>query len=322
MSAEHFGEKLRASMFGHRMTRGMYGYPKRTPTQKFTREQMGEDLWQGTAWVFRDEDHTEHSDVYMLVQRDQALRNFDLSMQHFDSLDAEEFEEALQHVLLKGRTFKPVESLQHWDDVEGAYIMVFDDYKQFYIGQSTDVRKRIRQHWSTRKPFDRLIWGTVYNSILPVDEFRALDNTRIYAARSRVPYAVEERAEKAADQMFCLNRMSGGESTPVVRMLSGMIPRNRLHGRVSLPLSYEDYEEAQEEIENLVTQADASTRTGLSTQLAGMDMTIYSVQRKSEGQFLWSRRDSIAHAAGLGKLSGEDFSAFLTAMGEQVIWPD
>jgi len=78
-----------------------------------------------------------------------------------------------------------VESLRDWDDVEGAYILVFDEYKQFYFGQSGNVRKRIMQHWSTCKPFDRLIYGTSYSSIPPMDELRALDTTRIYAARSK-----------------------------------------------------------------------------------------------------------------------------------------
>ncbi|MGO4145732.1 hypothetical protein AB4Y77_11650 [Paenarthrobacter sp. YAF11_1] len=53
----------------------------------------------------------------------------------------------LQHVLAKGRTFKPLESLPAMDGREAAYIMVFDEYKQFYIGESWDVRKRIKQHW-------------------------------------------------------------------------------------------------------------------------------------------------------------------------------
>lgn len=156
--------------------------------------------------------------------------NFDLSMQYFASLDRDEFEDALQHVLVKGRTFKPVQSLADWDDVAGAYIMVFDEYKQFYVGQSEDIRKSIRTHWATRKPFDRLIFGDNYESIFPVDEFRAFDNTRVYTARSRNPYAVEERAEKAADPRFCLNRMSGGEADPWRLLVALSSPRSRTHG--------------------------------------------------------------------------------------------
>lgn len=321
-NVEHFGEKLRESKFGHRMTRELYAYPSRAPKQRRYREELGERSWEESAWVYRDDEHAQHSDLYLLVQRDQALVNFDLSLRYFESLDRDEFEEALQHVLLKGRTFKPVVSLQDWEGVAGAYVMVFDDYKQFYIGQSEDIRKRIKKHWTARKPFDRLVFGSPYNSVFPMDEFRALDNTRLYAARSRNPYAVEERAEKAADRRFSLNRMAGGEADPWALMMALSIPRGRNHEPATVPLSYEDYEEAWQEIANLITQAGVSPRQDLVARLAGADMTIYSISRDTGGSFMWSRRDSIRGAAARGELSVDEYSAFLTAIGERVVWPD
>lgn len=317
----HFGEKLRGSKFGHRMTRELYAYPSRAPKQRIYREDAGEQLWADTAWVYRDGEHTQHSDVYLLIQRDQALVNFDLSMRYFESLDRNEFEDALQHVLVKGRTFKPVESLQDWDAVEGAYVMVFDDYKQFYIGQSEDVRKRIKRHWTTRKPFDRLIFGSPYDSIFPTDEFRALDNTRIFAARSRNPYAVEERAEKGADQRFSLNRMSGGEADSWTLMVALNMPRSRVHGPVAIQLSYANYEDARDELAGLASQTGPSPRHDLVAKLANMDMTIHAVPRESGGQVMWSRRDFVRGAAVRGELSVEEYAAFLVAIGERVIWP-
>lgn len=154
---EHFGEQLRASRFGHKMTRELYAYPNRRPKEKPRREDWPEEVWNDTAWMYRDEEHTEHSDVFLLAYRDAALTNFDLSMKYFSSLDQDDFEGALNHVLAKGRTFKPVQSLKPWDGVAGAYIMVFDEYRQFYIGQSNDIRSRIKKHWTHRKPFDRVL---------------------------------------------------------------------------------------------------------------------------------------------------------------------
>ncbi|WP_369744460.1 GIY-YIG nuclease family protein [Paenarthrobacter sp. AMU7] len=320
---EHFGEKLRGSKFGHKMTRDMYAYPSRAHKQRPNRELLGEQLWKDTAWCYRDEEHTQHSDLYLLWQRDGALRNFDLSMEYFNSLDADEFETALQHVLDKGRTFKPVESLAALDGKEGAYIMIFDEYKQFYIGQSWDVRKRIKQHWGARKPFDRLIYGrSMYESIFPVDELRALDNTRIYAARSRNPFAVEERAEAATDQRFCLNRMMGGEPTPIARMLSGLSPRSRTHGVASASLTYEEFEGERDKLDDAIALERSAAEPGLPSLLAQMDMDIHSVQREDGTQFPWSRRDSIAAAARHGDLSVLEYAAFLTAMGEKVVWPE
>ena len=320
---EHFGEKLRASKFGHKMTRDMYAYPSRAQKQRPKREMMGEQFWEATSWCYRDEEHTQHSDLYLLVQRDAALRNFDLSIEYFRSLDADDFESALQHVLDKGRTFKPVESLAKLDGKEGAYIMVFDEYKQFYIGQSWDIRKRIKQHWGARKPFDRLIYGgSMYNSIFPVDELRALDTTRIYAARSTSPYAVEGRAEAAADQRFCRNRMMGGEPTAMARMLSGLSPRARTHGVVSTSLTYAEYESERDAVHGLIALERSAADPGLIEVLAQMDMSIHSVERKDGTQFLWSRRDTIAKAAKHDDLGVQDYAAFLKAIGEKVVWPE
>lgn len=320
---EHFGEKLRASKFGHKMTREMYAYPSRAQKQRPKRELLGEHLWEATAWCYRDEEHTQHSDLYLLWQRDLALRNFDLSMDYFSSLDGGDFEAALQHVLAKGRTFKPVESLPALDGKEGAYIMVFDEYKQFYIGQSWDIRKRIKQHWGARKPFDRLIYGrSMYDSVFPADELRALDTTRIYAARSCSPHIVEGRAEAAADRRYCLNRMMGGEPTPMALMLSGLGPRSRTHGFVSASLAYKEFERERQSVCDVIALDRSATEPGVVTTLAQMDMSIHSVLREDDTTFLWSRRDTIARAAKHGDLSVQEFTAFLTALGEKVVWPE
>ncbi|AUI52921.1 GIY-YIG nuclease family protein [Arthrobacter crystallopoietes] len=322
LGCEHLGELLRGPQIGHKMIRDLYAFPSRSQKRKPNRAHFSDQSWENTAWAYRDEDHAQHSDAYLLVQRDTALRNFDLSMRYFESLDADELETALEHVLAKGRTFKPVESLPDWDDVEGAYVMVFDEYKQFYIGQSRNVRKRIKQHWGGRKSFDRLIYGrSMYTSIFPVDELRALDNTRIYAARSSNPYAPEERAEKAADQRFCLNRMTGGEATPLALMLRDINPRGRGHGVVAVPLSFGEYQREREGLANKIAQTPPPHRSTLIAELAGMDMTIYSMKPETGAPFMWSRRDGIASAVPRGELSVEEFTSFLELMGEKVIWP-
>lgn len=319
---EHFGELLRGTKFGHKMTRRLYAYPNRSTHERLTQQEVGEELWERTAWAYSDRAHKRHSDAYLLVQRDAALVNFDLSMQYFSSLDTGEFETALDHVLAKGRTFKPVQSLQDWDGVAGAYIMVFDEYRQFYIGQSEDIRKRIKKHWGSRKNFSRLIFGSKYESILPVDELRATDTTRIFAARSRNPHAVEERTEKVADQRFCLNRMAGGSATPLKLMLTAVNPRQRCIQPASLRLSFEEYERARDGVANMVAQTGPSRGPSLVAGLASLDMSIYSVDDADGSVFLWSRRDSISSAAARGELAVDEFASFLRALGEEIIWPE
>ncbi|GAA4054313.1 hypothetical protein GCM10023063_48650 [Arthrobacter methylotrophus] len=214
-----------------------------------------------------------------------------------------------------------MQSLKDWDGVAGAYILVFDEYRQFYVGKADDIRKRIKHHWGARKYFDRLVFPNKYESVFPVDELRALDTTRIYAARSTNPYAVEERAEKAADKRFCLNRMPGGEAGPFALMLSAIKPRGRSHGVLPVPLSWEGYEQVWDGVVNLIAQA-SSPGPDLVAELARLDMTVHTVSGKDDSRFMWSRRDGIASAVVRGELCVENFAAFLEAMGETIIWPE
>jgi hypothetical protein len=145
-----------------------------------------------------------------------------------------------------------------------------------------------------------------------------MDTTRIYAARSQNPYAVEQRAEGAADQRFCLNRMLGGEATPLMLMLTGLNPRARAHGFASLTLSEKDQRKVKKEIQRLIERGGPH----FAEQLAGLDLGIYSVARKDGEQRFWSRRDEVTVAAMRGRIGVEQYAEFLTGIGETVVWPD
>lgn len=319
---EHLGERLRASKRGLTMTRDQYAYPNRRNHDSLPRDMYSTEEWDGHAWAYRDDDHTEYSDAFLLVQRDRALVNFDLSMRYFDSLDPGEFEAALDRVLTAGRTLKPVASLPDWDGVEGCYVMVFDRYKQFYVGTTEDIRRRIKTHWTARKPFDRILFGTPYDSIFPADELRPLDTTRLYAARSRNRFNMEERVEKAADQRFCLNRMIGGEATPLLLALTALGPRTRPLGLGVTPMKWGgEYQQARGETLDAVTFAATLPPAKAADLLAGMDMGIYSVTRDDGAPFMWSRRDGVASAVICGNLDTVRYAAFLEALGERVLWP-
>ena len=317
----HFGERLGSSKFGYKMTRRMYAYPSRSPHQRPSRELMSPEAWESSGWAYQDEDHTKLSDVFLLTQRDAALVNFDLSMKYFASLDAEGFEAALQHALAHGGGFKPVQSLPDWDDLEGVYVMVFDEYRQFYVGQSRDVRKRIKGHWSTRKSFDRLLFGSPYSSILAVDELRALDTTRIYARATTSAYELERRTEAASDRRFCLNRMMGGEADAITMMAALAGPRSRHHGGVIPSMSWEDYRSERDRIAEMVERSQVAGQLRSIAELASLDMGVFSVSREDGSLFTWSRRDAIRGAARRGELSVDAYTQFLEAIGETVVWP-
>lgn len=313
----HFGEYLRASKFGHKMTRDLYAYPNRKPKERLNRKYISDEAWNSLAWAHRDADYSEHSDAFLLVQRDQALVNFDLAMRYFAALDTGEFEDALQRILEKGRTFQAVQSLKDWQGVSGVYVLVFDEYRQFYVGKANDIRKRVRDHWVSRKPFDRLLFGSHYESVFPVDELRALDTTRIYAARSKNPFGLEERVEKVGDPRFSLNRTWGGEPS-TLQLVS---PRRHRYLVDVTPISLAEFKHCREQLRTLLAQARQSKTVGVANLLAEVDLRVFEVECTDRSSFLWSRRDEIARWAAHGTLDLLEYGNFVSKVGHNVLWP-
>ncbi|OII27314.1 GIY-YIG nuclease family protein [Frigoribacterium sp. MCBA15_019] len=320
--AEHFGETLTRSKFGHRMTRAMYGYPSRVPHSRVRRESVSDEFWEGVAWAYRDDEHRRHSDLYLLVQRDEALRNYDLSMTYFEALRTKEFEEALQRVLASAPSLQQVDALPNWHEAEGVYVMVFDDIKQFYVGRASDIRRRIRSHWSGRKSFDRLVWGSIYSSILPVDELRALDNTRIFAVKRRRHDLLEAQVEAAGDQVYMLNRIRGGALSPIELLLAAGSPRHRPHHMTARGATPGDLNAVEQDVDQRITDSRADGAEAVAASLSTLDMSIRSGVRPDGSLFLWSARDFIADAARRSTLTIPEYSAFLARMGETIVWPE
>lgn len=317
---EHFGEGLNRSKFGFKMTRDMFAYPRRAPHQRLLRNEVPDDYWNSVAWEYQDEEHTRRSDLYLLVQRDAALVHFDLSMRYFASLDIRSFEKALSHVLAQA-DLCPVASLPDWDSASGVYVMVFDEYRQFYVGQAYDIRRRVKDHWIRRKSFDRLLFGDKYASIFPVDEFRPLDNTQLFAMRSDSPFDLESDLVAASDPRFTLNRIDGGR--PDVSRISPLVTMARQRQLVdrSLVVPFSYYQQAKDQVRADIQEARSSGSGSVGQMLSELDMSIYEVSDE-DTLFFWSRRDSIARAAVNGDITFLEYEGFLTAIGETVIWPE
>lgn len=93
--------------------------------------------------------------------------------------------------------------------------MVLDHYNQAYVGVSSSrggIKARIRQHWSTNTPFDRLLFGEVDDSTLSIGSFRALGTTRIFASVVRDPLSLEDKVIRSLPKKFVLNRIRGGDA--------------------------------------------------------------------------------------------------------------
>jgi len=219
-SMSHFGINIRPGKLGPKLTRENYAIiDKRSSTNEYVKacldavrsQNEKEKFLSIYKGVFEDESATTYTDTWCQEQRRKALINFDLNMKLFASLDHDEFNEEIDRFLRKHRSeFKEITDLNLAEGKSGYYIMVLDEYCQAYIGTSTNIKRRIMTHWSKRKQFDRLIFGSVERSKLSIDSFRALDTTRILAAFSDEVYSVEDDYINELSSKFCANRTGGG----------------------------------------------------------------------------------------------------------------
>lgn len=165
---------------------------------------------------------------------------------------------------------------------------------------------------------DRLVYGTPYDSILPGDELRALDTTRVYAARSLHPDAVEERLELAVDPRFALNRNAGGTLDPLGILLTGA--RARDHAFTAVPSAPGEYWVARDIIKDHV-EAARHNATSPIPLLAGVDMGVRVEMDQDGRSHFWSNRDLVGVALRSGLITGAEFEEFLTWHRETVAWP-
>ena len=100
--------------------------------------------------------------------------------------------------------------------------MVFDGYRQVYVGQSSDIRKRVKTHWTGTKEFDRLLCGDTHDSVLSIDAFRCLDTTRIFAACTNRADTLEKKILRTLPKGYVLNRVDGGRPNGLRVMFLGL----------------------------------------------------------------------------------------------------
>lgn len=212
-NAVHFGLAVRrGAKYGLRMTRETYAQISKRSSTVIPRDRYLRH-WERTAHLYEDDDHTIHTDEWCKAHQGRALRNYDLNIALFASLDPMEFHAAVESALGANPRLVEVTDLNKWDGKTGLYVMVLGEYKQVYVGITNGmggIKARVRQHWSANKQFDRLLFGPENESILSIDSFRALDTTQIFAARVRDPHALEDQVINAFPAKFVINRIRGG----------------------------------------------------------------------------------------------------------------
>lgn len=200
---EHFGVKVREGKYGLEICRDKYAIiSNKNSLHKFP----------SMEYAYADTEGKTYTDEWCKLHRENCLKNFDLNMKFYSSLNHEEFNEEIAKFLKTHKYFAEVSDLNKYDGISGYYIMILDKYCQIYIGTSNDIKKRIQQHWTKIQEFDRLIFpiDAVNTSVLTIDSFRALDTTRILACKTESIYECEDAYINAFSPKFITNRIQGG----------------------------------------------------------------------------------------------------------------
>ncbi len=171
---------------------------------------------------YDDEECKIYSDSFCIEWQKKCLLNFDMNLAFFDQIPRKSFEDALRQLIMSNKRIKQIFDLNDYKEICGIYVLVLDEYKQVYIGQAQDIKKRIMQHWSKKKPFDRLIFGGVNNSVLSIDSFGALDTTRIFILETESLDSSEKFAVRKMPAHFRLNRIGGGIPTNKIDILEAL----------------------------------------------------------------------------------------------------
>ena len=201
---KHFGVEVREGKYGSKLTREHYAIINNRNTLKVKFARIEE--------AYADEQGKFYTQKWCAAYREMCLENFDLNMRFFKSLDHEDFDNELNDFLKRNQGFKEVHDLNEYAGMSGYYLMVLDEYCQVYVGTTDDIKKRIRDHWTARVEFDRLLFPmcAVKTSILSIDSFRALDTTRIFAYATEETYKKENDYIEEFSRNFVTNRVSGG----------------------------------------------------------------------------------------------------------------
>ena len=207
MTVEHFGVKLIKKSKKLKLNREEFALINTKPSQPYS-----DSLSERNAYV--DDKGSAYREEWCKEYRELCLKNYDLNMQFFSSLDAEEFNNQLSAFLRRHKCFKKVHDLKEYAGVEGYYIIVLDEYKQVYIGKSNDIKKRMLRHWSSTLPFDRTLFPmyAYTRSCFSIDFFRAFDTTRIYAWKRRQAEGLEKELVADFSPKYCTNRIGGDVS--------------------------------------------------------------------------------------------------------------
>ena len=212
---KHFGVNLIKKKYSFYLTREEFALINTKPSLPIFKELIDKN-------AYIDDIGSEYKKEWCEEYRELCLKNYDLNMKYFKSLNKTDFENAITNFLNKYKGFRSVENLSDFDGICGYYIMVLDKYKQVYIGKSENIKRRILSHWSSTKAFDRTLFPmyAVETSCFSIDFFRALDTTRIFVWERELSDRIESKLVKDFPKKYCTNHIGGDASTAIEALIT------------------------------------------------------------------------------------------------------
>lgn len=161
----------------------------------------------------KENDELVLSEEFCKLYQEECLTNYDLNMKFIKKLNQNSFQKIVNEIS-STYCMVSIKDLDECKNRKGIYMLVLDEYKQIYIGQtSRNLKERILKHWRNKPPFDKVLFGASNTSVISIDSYGVLDTTRIF-----VMYIYdkpnldryEEELIKRIPKQFLVNRIGGG----------------------------------------------------------------------------------------------------------------
>lgn len=125
---------------------------------------------------------------------DKYVKNVEINISTFEKLNKTAFNNEINRITTKYH-FKEVDDISSFNKC--LYLVVLDEYKQFYVGKSeSNLKGRMRKHWTAKIIPSRHLWtGDFESSRIKFDDFKMFDTTRIFVCDDISQILKENRSE-------------------------------------------------------------------------------------------------------------------------------
>ena len=138
------------------------------------------------------------------ARRDRPIRNYQRALEK----------------LFANYNFIECVNIDDLNKIGGIYLLVLDDQKSFYLGQSKDMRQRIKQHWNTdpNSRWEHILWtigidaysekyttAIYYFPVCTKDDYEAYIDVLDEMEMNVIAFAKKYSSE------YCLNSCTGGK---------------------------------------------------------------------------------------------------------------